>query len=216
MMETQHVARPRGRPAGSGKNAGRARKWIHEFLGAGDRPTEEIKRIVSEQPELGFSWRTLNAVKARFGIRSYKSNNGRGTGEWFWTFRTVEEVAEAKRQRSIELYDEAQRRWEKDWGEEIERAKDRDVKKFEASYADFERDREQVAASGQHRYEHVSLGQLIWDGQRLLETSKSIPDRQEKLERWRTMISEVESARRVRDEVSRARREANKVIDDLF
>jgi hypothetical protein len=74
------------------------------------------------------------------------------------------------------------------------------VTKFEADYAKFQRLREQVKASGIHRYEDLSLLTMLADGRQLIE---KYPDRQEKLIQWRAMVSEIEAAKIARgDKVS--------------
>ena len=55
-------------------------------------PTVELKKIVDEnRATLGFSWRTLEEVKKRRRIPSFKFRNGTGTGAWHWTLKNPAE-----------------------------------------------------------------------------------------------------------------------------
>ncbi len=160
-----------------------------------------------------------NGSKSPVRSRVLSTRKREGDRRLFLDAKEGDEVVEAKSKKEEELSDEAEERWRKEWGPQSEQAKDRDVRDFEAKYAKFIRLLEQVAATGIHRYEDLNLLAMIDEGQQLLEKSKSIPDRQEKLERWRAMVSEVESAKKAREEdsrVKRAEREANRAMDDLF
>ena len=76
---------PSGRPD---RERHEALKWIRENLSLKDSPVAEIKRFVEDhRGTLGFSWRTLENVKADYQIRHYKVAR-----KSYWTLKTAEQI----------------------------------------------------------------------------------------------------------------------------
>ena len=81
-----------------GRPSENAEQWIRFMLNMGDMPAETLHEIVwSKTYTLGFSWRTLQKIKMRCGIRHYRGKHGIS----YWTIRAGVPVQRSEWRRCL-------------------------------------------------------------------------------------------------------------------
>ncbi len=192
---------PTGRPD---KQARKAIEWLRVYLSDGDKPAKDIENFVTDHPEFGFSFRTLNRAKVRYGIVSYRPGNGGTSGPWIWTLQNQAGVIET-RQR-------LQEREEAKFDAEIAKLENRDKGRQERwAQKEHERMEELISnyETGQTGAKYISSGHLIWELEQYL--SKHGSDK-----RLEEILVRMNAKKQAEDEERKRKQAEKRELDDLF